>query len=130
LNSRGRAILISYFLLLLGVIYFASLPPQPLQAVFYGAAGRLNPAWRPCNIGKLGQGNEDYYHYYYYQEAVSDPVYGPRWKEAIKLELRTLIQFGTWRYVRRPKDQVVVSTKWVFDVKYSGMDGLSGSRHA
>jgi hypothetical protein len=35
--------------------------------VFYGAAGRLNPVWRPCNIGKLGQDNE-YYYYYYYQE--------------------------------------------------------------
>jgi hypothetical protein len=34
--------------------------------VFYGAAGRLNPAWRPCNIGKLGQDNEDDYYYYYY----------------------------------------------------------------
>lgn len=57
-----------------------------------------------------------------YQEAISDPTYGAKWREAVKLELNNLIQFGTWRYVRRPKDQPVVSTKWVFDIKY-GADG-------
>jgi hypothetical protein len=57
-----------------------------------------------------------------YEEAVSDPTYGAKWKEAIQLELRTLIQFWTWRYVRRPKDQAVVLTRWVFDIKY-GADG-------
>jgi hypothetical protein len=46
-----------------------------------------------------------------YQEVVSDPTYGAKWKEAIQLKLSTLIQFGTWRYVQRPKDQAVVSTK-------------------
>jgi hypothetical protein len=54
-----------------------------------------------------------------YQEATNDPTYGAKWKEAIKLELNNLIRFGTWRYVRRPKGQSVVSTKWVFNVKYS-----------
>jgi hypothetical protein len=34
--------------------------------------------------------------------------------EAIKLELNNLIRFGTRRYVKRPKDQAVVSTRWVF----------------
>lgn len=54
-----------------------------------------------------------------YREAINDPTYGTKWKEAIKLELNTLIQFGTWRYVRRPEDQAVVSTKWVFNIKYT-----------
>jgi hypothetical protein len=57
-----------------------------------------------------------------YLEAINDPIYGTKWKEAIRLELSTLIQFGTWRYLRQPKDQAVVSTKWVFDIKY-GADG-------
>jgi transposase InsO family protein len=52
-----------------------------------------------------------------YEEAVNDPDYGPQWREAIKLELDNLIRFGTWRYVKRPKDKKVVSTKWVFLVK-------------
>jgi hypothetical protein len=52
---------------------FISLLLQQLQAVFYGAAGRLNPAWRPCNIGKLGQDNEDYYYYYYYEALGFNP---------------------------------------------------------
>jgi transposase InsO family protein len=54
-----------------------------------------------------------------YEEAIRDPIYGSKWREAIRLELSNLIQFGTWRYVKRPKDQAVVSTKWVFDVKYT-----------
>ena len=54
-----------------------------------------------------------------YEDAVNDPVYGPKWREAIKLELSNLIRFGTWQYVKRPKDHKVVSTKWVFLVKYN-----------
>ena len=48
-----------------------------------------------------------------YEDAVNDPVYGPKWREAIKLELGNLIRFGTWK----PKDHKVVSTKWGFLVK-------------
>jgi hypothetical protein len=54
-----------------------------------------------------------------YQEAVSNPTYGTKWKEAIQLKLSNLIQFGTWRYVQQPKDQAVVLTKWVFNIKYA-----------
>jgi transposase InsO family protein len=53
-----------------------------------------------------------------YEEAVNDPKYGARWREAIHVEISTLIQFGTWRYVQRPKDQSVVTCKWTFLVKY------------
>jgi hypothetical protein len=54
-----------------------------------------------------------------YQEVVSDPTYGTKWKEVIQLKLSNLIQFGTWRYVQWPKDQSVVSIKWVFNIKYA-----------
>jgi hypothetical protein len=46
-----------------------------------------------------------------YEEAVNDPVYGPKWREAIHVEIGALIQFGTWRYVKRPKDHSVVTFK-------------------
>ena len=52
-----------------------------------------------------------------YQEAVNDPTYGAKWRESIRLEINSLVKFGTWRYVRRPQDQSVVTCKWVFDVK-------------
>jgi hypothetical protein len=55
-----------------------------------------------------------------YAEAMNHPIYGSKWREAIALEIRTLIQFGTWRYIKRPTDQRVISTKWVFNVKYDG----------
>lgn len=57
-----------------------------------------------------------------YEEAVNHPIYGPRWREAIGLEIRNLIRFGTWKFVRRPIGRSVVSCKWVFDLKY-GVDG-------
>ena len=57
-----------------------------------------------------------------YEEAVSHPTFGKKWREAIGLELRTLVRFGTWRFVRRPTHQSVISCKWVFDLKY-GADG-------
>jgi Reverse transcriptase (RNA-dependent DNA polymerase) len=58
-----------------------------------------------------------------YEDAVNDPAYGPKWREAIKPELGNLIRFGTWQYVKLPKDHKVVSTKWVFLVKYLHADG-------
>ena len=53
-----------------------------------------------------------------YEEAVNDPVYGAKWREAIHIEISALLQFGTWRYVQRPKDHSVVTCKWTFLVKY------------
>jgi hypothetical protein len=35
-----------------------------------------------------------------YEEAVNDPIYGPQWCNAIKLEIQNLICFGTWEFVR------------------------------
>ena len=57
-----------------------------------------------------------------YDEAVKHPIFGSKWREAIGQELRTLIRFGTWEYVRRPIGRPVVTCKWVFSVKY-GADG-------
>jgi hypothetical protein len=57
-----------------------------------------------------------------YEEAVSHPIHGPRWREAIGLEIRNLIRFGTWKFVKRPIGRSVITCKWVFDLKY-GADG-------
>jgi hypothetical protein len=35
-----------------------------------------------------------------YEEAVNNPVYGPQWRNAIKLEIQNLIYFGTWEFFR------------------------------
>ena len=57
-----------------------------------------------------------------YLEAIQHPRYGPKWMEAIKNELNSLEAFKTWRLVKQPPNQSVVSSKWVFLVKY-GADG-------
>lgn len=36
-----------------------------------------------------------------YQEAVNDPIFGSRWKEAIHRELQSLMKFGIWEVVWR-----------------------------
>jgi hypothetical protein len=54
-----------------------------------------------------------------YEEAVNHPVFGRKWRDAIRLELRNLIRFGTWQFVRRPVGRSVIICKWVFNVKYS-----------
>lgn len=61
-----------------------------------------------------------------YQEAINNPTYGNKWREAIHTEIATLIKFGTWKIVRR-RDVIsqsfnIASTRWVFDVKI-GTDG-------
>ncbi|BCR87868.1 uncharacterized protein ACHE_40432S [Aspergillus chevalieri] len=58
-----------------------------------------------------------------YSEAVNDPIYGSKWKEAIHKELSTLISFGTWELIpRKEAEGTISSTRWVFDVKL-GPDG-------
>ena len=52
-----------------------------------------------------------------YQAAVRDPVYGPKWREAIQEELKALGINGTWKEEIPPKGVNLVSTKWVFTVK-------------
>jgi hypothetical protein len=57
-----------------------------------------------------------------YRDAVRDPIYGRDWKEAIHREFRELIANGTFREVRKPERANIVSSKWVFAVKYA-IDG-------
>lgn len=60
-----------------------------------------------------------------YNDAINDPVYGSKWREAIHKEISALISFGTWRVIRRkdvPSTTTISTTRWVFDVKL-GPDG-------
>ena len=58
-----------------------------------------------------------------YKEAVNDPVYSAKWKEAIRRELTTLVAFGTWKLIPRKDVQGTVSSnRGVFDLKI-GADG-------
>lgn len=53
-----------------------------------------------------------------YEQAVSDPIHGRRWKEAIEEEIQNLENHHTWEYDRLPADRKAVGSKWVFKVKY------------
>lgn len=59
-----------------------------------------------------------------YTEAINDPIYGAKWKEAIHRELSALISFRTWTIKPRKEvgDMTISTTRWVFDVKL-GADG-------
>ena len=59
-----------------------------------------------------------------YQDAINQPVYGPKWREAIHEEITSLIKFGTWKPRNREflKSQNIATTRWVFDIK-RGADG-------
>jgi hypothetical protein len=58
-----------------------------------------------------------------YSEAINDPVYGAKWKEAIHKELSTLMSFRTWKVIPQKQAEGNISTcRWVFDVKL-GLDG-------
>lgn len=58
-----------------------------------------------------------------YSEAINDPIYGSKWKEAITKELIALITFGTWQIIpRKEAEGTISSTRWVFDIKL-GPDG-------
>lgn len=52
-----------------------------------------------------------------YKEAVNDPLYSGKWKDAIQEEINSLIANGTWEELLLPDGANLVSTKWVFDVK-------------
>ena len=54
-----------------------------------------------------------------YEEAINDPIYGPYWKEAVKIELNALLANGTFEEARKPNDHNIVTAKWVFTVKYA-----------
>jgi hypothetical protein len=54
-----------------------------------------------------------------YQKAINDPEWGEMWKGAVAKEIQALVANGTWEYVVPPKDVNIVTSKWVFTVKYT-----------
>lgn len=53
-----------------------------------------------------------------YDEAISDPIHGRRWREAIEEELQNLENHHTWEYEELPNNRKAIGSKWVFKVKY------------
>ncbi|KAJ2994795.1 hypothetical protein NUW54_g7491 [Trametes sanguinea] len=51
-----------------------------------------------------------------YEEAKKRPDW-PKWEEAIRSELDSLVKNGTWRIVDRPRTGNIVDSKWVLRVK-------------
>lgn len=54
---------------------------------------------------------------YTYHDAINDPQWGERWKEAIHREITALVANGTWEEVVPPKGANLVTSRWVFVVK-------------
>lgn len=54
-----------------------------------------------------------------YNEAITDPVWGQQWQEAIDRELSALTTNNTWEEVVPPRDANLVTSKWVFTAKYN-----------
>jgi hypothetical protein len=53
-----------------------------------------------------------------YEAAVGDPVFGQQWIEAIDRELNEITANGTWEIAPVPEEANIVTSRWVFDVKY------------
>lgn len=53
-----------------------------------------------------------------YSEAVGDPEWGHLWKEAVENEITALASNRTWEVTTLPKGRNLVTSKWVFNVKY------------
>lgn len=54
-----------------------------------------------------------------YNDAINDPIYGCRWREAIEEELQNLENHQTWEYNKLPQGRKAIGSKWVFKVKYN-----------
>lgn len=57
-----------------------------------------------------------------YVEAVKDPIYGRRWREAIEEELQNLENHQTWEYNELPPGRKAIGSKWASKAKYH-LDG-------
>ena len=53
-----------------------------------------------------------------YNMAIADPEYGQKWKEAIDVELRQLIENGTWHEDVPPENFNQITSKYVFSLKF------------
>ena len=61
-----------------------------------------------------------------FQEAWRDPdlISREKWREAIRLEFKKMLDMGVWRHVKRndrPNDRRLVGCRWVFKVKRNGV---------
>ena len=61
-----------------------------------------------------------------FQEAWWDPdlVFIDKWRDAIHLEFKRMLDMGVWRHVKRkdhPNDNRLVGCRWVFEVKRNGV---------
>ena len=61
-----------------------------------------------------------------FQEAWWDPdlISREKWREAIHLEFKKMLDMGVWRHVKRndcPNDCKLVGCRWVFKVKKNGV---------
>ena len=61
-----------------------------------------------------------------FQEAWWDPdlISREKWREAIRLEFKKMLDMGVWRHVKRndcPSDHRLVGCRWVFKVKQNGV---------
>ena len=54
-----------------------------------------------------------------YNEAINDPHYGHKWKEAIEFEIGQLLVNNTWKEDVYPEGANLISTKWVFTLKFN-----------
>jgi len=54
-----------------------------------------------------------------YSQAVNDPTWGQMWKEAIDLEITALASNSTWEITTAPRGSNIISSRWVFAVKYN-----------
>ena len=55
-----------------------------------------------------------------YYDAVNDPVYGPKWKEACGAEHHgKFVTNESWIYAHKPGNRTLTKSKWVFKVDYN-----------
>lgn len=52
------------------------------------------------------------------EEAISDPIYGRQWKNAVNDELHILESHHTSEFEELPQNRKSIGSKWVFKVKY------------
>ena len=52
------------------------------------------------------------------KEALESPDKS-KWKEALDIECKSLVDYNTWGLVEPPKGQNIVDSKWVFKVKHN-----------
>ena len=52
------------------------------------------------------------------KDVINHPIYGPKWKKAVDKELTALASFNTWKLTKKTPGMPVISSKWVFTIKY------------